>query len=96
MVQGFGFGVWGFSQWYLCDDVLSYGLCLPLLPSHFPPLRRFSNHVEALKQQIEREPYAFPTLKINPDVRDIDAFKFSDFTIEGYKSHAKIAMDMAV
>lgn len=56
----------------------------------------FSNHVEALKQQIEREPYAFPTLKINPDVRDIDSFKFSDFTIEGYKCHAKIAMDMAV
>ena len=44
----------------------------------------YSNHVEALKTQLEREPRPFPTLKINPDVRDIDSFKMSDFTIEGY------------
>lgn len=56
----------------------------------------YSNHVEALKTQLEREPRPFPTLKINPDVRDIDSFKMSDFTIEGYNPHAKIAMDMAV
>lgn len=56
----------------------------------------YSNHVEALKVQLEREPRPFPTLKINSDVRDIDSFKLSDFTIEGYEPHAKIAMDMAV
>ena len=46
--------------------------------------------------QLEREPRPFPTLKISPNVRDIDSFKFSDLTIEGYEPHAKIAMDMAV
>jgi dihydrofolate reductase/thymidylate synthase len=56
----------------------------------------YSNHVDALKLQIQREPRPFPTLKINPDVRDIDSFKLSDLVIEGYNPHAKIAMDMAV
>jgi len=56
----------------------------------------YSNHVEPLKEQLVRQPYPFPTLKINPDVTDIDGFKYSDFTIEGYKCHKKIAMKMAV
>jgi thymidylate synthase len=56
----------------------------------------YSNHVEALKVQLEREPRPFPKLTINPDVKDIDGFKYSDFTITGYEPHAKIAMDMAV
>jgi len=56
----------------------------------------YSNHVEALKIQIEREPKAFPTLRIKREVGDIDSFKFEDFEISGYECHAKLAMDMAV
>uniref|UniRef100_A0A7S4K7R0 DHFR domain-containing protein n=1 Tax=Guillardia theta TaxID=55529 RepID=A0A7S4K7R0_GUITH len=56
----------------------------------------YSNHVEALKIQLEREPRPFPKIRINPEKRDIDSFVLSDITLEGYDPHAKIAMDMAV
>jgi len=56
----------------------------------------YSNHVEPLKDQLERQPYDFPTLKINPDVKDIDGFSYSDFEIIGYKCHKRIKMKMAV
>jgi dihydrofolate reductase/thymidylate synthase len=88
-------------------NIASYALltcmiahCCHLKPAEFihtmGDTHVYSNHVEALKIQLEREPRPFPTLKINPDVRDIDSFQFSDFTIEGYDPHPKIAMDMAV
>ena len=56
----------------------------------------YSNHVEALTQQLQRVPRPFPTLTINPAVKDIDSFKFSDFTVNDYKPHATIKMQMAV
>jgi len=56
----------------------------------------YKNHIEPLKQQLEREPYPFPVLEINPDVKDINDFKYSDFKLVGYKHHQKIKMEMAV
>jgi len=56
----------------------------------------YKNHIEPLKTQLARTPRPFPTLKINPDVKDIDGFKASDFELFGYNPHGKIAMDMAV
>lgn len=56
----------------------------------------YLNHVDALKEQIKRAPRAFPKLRINPNVTDIDSFEYSDFTIEGYEPHAAIKMKMAV
>jgi len=56
----------------------------------------YSNHIEPLKTQLERTPRPFPTLKVNPDVKDIDGFKASDFELVGYSPHGKIAMEMAV
>ncbi|CAD7935025.1 unnamed protein product [Amoebophrya sp. A120] len=57
----------------------------------------YSNHVEPLmKQQVDRLPRPFPLLKLNPDVKEIDDFKFEDFTIVGYNPHPKVAMEMAV
>ena len=56
----------------------------------------YTNHVDALKEQIGREPKPFPKLLINPNVTDIDAFQFSDFTIEGYNPDSTIKMKMAV
>ena len=56
----------------------------------------YTNHVDALKEQIKRVPRVFPTIKINPDVTDIDGFHFSDFTIEGYNPDAAVKMKMAV
>ena len=56
----------------------------------------YSNHVEALHQQLEREPRAFPTLRIARKVESIDDFTMEDFVLEGYTPHKKIAMKMAV
>ena len=56
----------------------------------------YSNHVDALKVQLQREPRPFPTLTINPAKTGIDDFEFADFTVEGYKPYPKIDMKMAV
>ena len=56
----------------------------------------YVNHVDALKEQLTRAPRPFPTLTINPAVKDIDGFKFADFEIVGYNPHGKLAMAMAV
>jgi len=56
----------------------------------------YLNHVDALKEQLERSPRAFPKIKINPDKSGIDDFEFSDFEVIGYKPHKTIKMKMAV
>jgi thymidylate synthase len=56
----------------------------------------YLNHVDALKEQLQREPRPFPKLKINPDKLHIDDFEFSDFEIIGYNPHKPIKMEMAV
>ncbi|XP_071955649.1 thymidylate synthase-like [Antedon mediterranea] len=56
----------------------------------------YSNHVEPLKIQLQREPKPFPKLVIKRAVENIDDFTFADFEIQGYKCHPKIAMAMAV
>ncbi len=44
----------------------------------------YNNHIEQTNLQLSREPRPLPTMKINPDVKDIFAFKFEDFTLENY------------
>ncbi|KAF0684030.1 Aste57867_23951 [Aphanomyces stellatus] len=56
----------------------------------------YLNHVEPLRQQLARAPRPFPTLRLNPAKTDIDAFEFSDFTIDAYNPHKTIKMDMSV
>jgi dihydrofolate reductase/thymidylate synthase len=56
----------------------------------------YSNHVDALKTQLQRTPKLFPKLFLNQDVKDIDQFTMSDFTIEGYNPDSTIKMKMAV
>ena len=56
----------------------------------------YSNHIDALKQQIEREPKPFPTLFVNKDIKDIEEFTFADFELKNYKHHPTIPMKMAV
>jgi len=55
----------------------------------------YLNHVDALKEQIQRNPLPFPTLEINPLKTDIDCFTFQDFKLENYKSHSPIKMKMS-
>lgn len=56
----------------------------------------YLNHVEALKQQLERHPKPFPKLKIKRQVTSIDDFKVEDFALEGYEPHPAIQMEMSV
>ncbi|MFW9605127.1 MAG: thymidylate synthase, partial [Pseudomonas sp.] len=56
----------------------------------------YSNHLEQADLQLSRQPLPLPTMRLNPDVRDIFAFKFEDFTLEGYEAHPHIKATVAV
>lgn len=56
----------------------------------------YSNHMEQVDLQLTRKPHPLPTMKINPDVKDIFGFKFEDFTLENYVSDAAIKAPVAV
>ncbi|MFT6632835.1 MAG: thymidylate synthase [Bacteriovoracaceae bacterium] len=56
----------------------------------------YSNHMEQCKLQMSREPMALPTMKINPEVKNIDDFKFEDFELVGYEAHPHIKGIVAV
>ena len=56
----------------------------------------YSNHFEQARLQLQREPRALPVMKLNPAVTDLFAFRFEDFTLEGYDPHPHIAAPIAV
>jgi thymidylate synthase len=56
----------------------------------------YSNHMEQVETQLNREPRALPKMKLNPDVKDIFDFKFEDFTLEGYDPYPGIKAPVAI
>jgi len=56
----------------------------------------YSNHIEQANLQLSRELRPLPTMKINPDVKDIFSFKYEDFTLENYDPHPHIKAAVAV
>jgi dihydrofolate reductase/thymidylate synthase len=56
----------------------------------------YNSHIEALYKQLKRTPRPLPILKINKEVKNIEDFKYEDFTIVNYNPFSKIKMDMAV
>lgn len=56
----------------------------------------YSNHLEQVNIQLKRKPKVLPKITINPDVRNLFAFKFEDFTIEGYEPEETIKAPVAV
>ena len=56
----------------------------------------YSNHFDQVKLQLSRDPYPLPKMKINPEVKNIDDFKFEDFELVDYQCHPTIKGDVAV
>lgn len=62
----------------------------------FGDVHIYSNHIEQAKLQLSRVPYPLPTLKMNPEIKDLLDFKFEDFTVENYQSHPHIKAPVAI
>ena len=56
----------------------------------------YANHLEQAQLQLSREPLPLPTMKINPEIKDIFDFKFEDFELCNYQSHPHIKAPVAV
>lgn len=62
----------------------------------FGDLHLYSNHLDQAKLQLEREFRPLPAMIINPEVKDIDGFKFEDFALENYDPWPTIKAEIAV
>ena len=56
----------------------------------------YSNHIEQADLQLARQPGPLPVMRINPEITDLFAFRFEDFTLEGYDAQPHIAAKVAV
>jgi thymidylate synthase len=56
----------------------------------------YLNHLEQAREQLSREPRRLPVMKLDPAVTDLFAFKYEDFTLEGYDPHPAIKAPVAV
>ncbi len=88
-------------------NVASYALLLAMVARHcgyelgtfvvtFGDAHIYSNHVEQVREQLSRAPRALPRLVLNPEVRDLFAFRPEDVAFEGYDPHPAIRAPVAV
>lgn len=56
----------------------------------------YSNHMDQVKLLLSREPKKLPTLKLNPNIKNIFDFKYEDIEVVGYESHPAIKAEVAV
>lgn len=62
----------------------------------FGDLHIYSNHMDQVYEQLSRDPYDLPTLKLNPEITDIDDFTYDDLELVDYKHHPAIKAPVAV
>ena len=62
----------------------------------FGDIHIYENHFDQVKEQLKRTPRPLPVMKINPEVKNIDNFKFSDFEVVGYDPHPPIRGEITV
>ena len=56
----------------------------------------YLNHIEQARLQLARAPRKLPVMKLNPAVKDLFAFRYEDFVLEGYDPHPHIKAEVAV
>ena len=56
----------------------------------------YNNHIEQVKLQLTRDPRPLPRMEINPEVKDLFAFRYEDFTLTGYDPHPHIKGEVSV
>ena len=56
----------------------------------------YVNHLEQADTQLSRVPFARPTMHINPQVKDLSAFCFDDFSLQDYQAHPHIKAPVAI
>jgi len=56
----------------------------------FGDVHAYSNHLEQIQLQLSREPKPWPTMRLNPAIKELADFTAEDFTLEGYDSHPAI------
>jgi len=62
----------------------------------FGDVHIYGNHMDQVKEQLTRIPRPFPTIKLNPKVKNIDDFKVEDFTLENYDPYPPIKAEVTV
>lgn len=62
----------------------------------FGDVHIYSNHIDGAREQLKREPRELPSMKLNPDVKDIFGFKYEDFQLLNYNPHEHIKFAIAV
>ena len=62
----------------------------------FGDVHLYNNHIDQAKLQLSRTPYPLPTMKLNPEIKDLFSFNYEDFVLENYQSHPGIKAPIAV
>lgn len=62
----------------------------------FGDVHIYKNHFEQVNLQLTRTPFPLPSMHLNPEVKDLFNFKFTDFTLENYQSHPHIKGIVAI
>ncbi|GED12361.1 thymidylate synthase [Aneurinibacillus migulanus] len=85
-------------QYYVLQRMMSQvtGYELGTLTFNINDLHIYERHIEPLQEQIQREAYAAPELRINPDVKNFDDFTIDDFELVNYQYHPAIKMEVAI